>query len=286
MTRTMYDSIRAANIKRNIDNPQMVGGYVDEYSIPKWTAAEWAMFPNAVKVRIAKKASTNDGHVLDVEPKLATPQQAPGWVEMRRGAGLSTPAIYVQKSTWAQVQQEFRNQGVAQPLYWIAHYNGDPTLPTLNGIEAVAKQYLGDTNGMDYSSVADYWPGVDLEPVDHSKDDDHTIASTSGELMERKTLTKSSNTTSVRFWLPGTNGTAIIVRPRIGDNGFAEWPVFLGDIFAWGNDKQGIGTKYNPNLIPGYDKRLESHRRIELPGAVWADFYYSCNSDFEVDIVG
>lgn len=169
MPRIMIDSIRGATIRTANPNPEMIAGYVDEYSIPKWTAVEWAMFPRAVKVRIAKKASTNDGHVLDVEDRLATPQQAPGWVKMRRQAGLATPAIYVQKSSWGAVQAEFQRQGVAQPLYFIAHYNGVKELPVLNGIQAIAKQYLGDVSpGVDYSYVADYWPGVDSAPVNNN----------------------------------------------------------------------------------------------------------------------
>lgn len=140
----------------------MVAGYVDKIVIPPWTEADWALFPNAVKVQIVKKASSNWGHVLDVEPGDATPAQAPGWVKMRRAAGLATPCIYVQKSSWAAVQNEFRIQNVAQPLYWIAHYNDVKELPTLNGITAIAKQYHGnDPNNYDLSWVADFWPGVD-----------------------------------------------------------------------------------------------------------------------------
>jgi len=140
----------------------MVAGYVDQIVIPPWTAADWALFPNAVKVEIVKKASSNWGHVLDVEPGDATPAQAPGWVQRRRQAGLATPCIYVQKSSWATVQQAFRDANVPQPLYWIAHYNDVKELPTLNGITAIAKQYHGnDPNNYDLSYVADYWPGVD-----------------------------------------------------------------------------------------------------------------------------
>jgi hypothetical protein len=186
----MYDSIRAANIKRNIANPAMVAGYVDEYNIPKWTAAEWAMFPNAVKVRIAKKASTNDGHVLDVEPKLATPAQAPGWVKMRRASGLSTPTVYVNESTWQQVIDEFNKQSVVQPLYWIAHYDGKAELPKRAGVTVVAKQYLGDTNGMDYNIVADNWPGVDNNDV--GGDDMPSAEEIAAAVWDAKILNKSN----------------------------------------------------------------------------------------------
>jgi hypothetical protein len=156
--RTMYDAVTARNIPRSAE---MVAGYIDKIKLEPWTAADWALFPNAVKVTIVKKASTNAGHVLDVEPGDATPAQAPGWVRMRRAAS-ADPSIYCNKSVWGTVQQAFKDQGVAQPHYWIAWWNGDPTLPSLNGITAVAKQHSGDTAaGVDINSVADFWPGVD-----------------------------------------------------------------------------------------------------------------------------
>lgn len=144
----------------------MVAGYVDKIKLEPWTAADWALFPNAVKVQIVKKASSNFGHVLDVEPGDATPAEAPGWVKRRRAAGLATPTIYCNQSTWPSVQQAFKDQNVAQPLYWIAKYDDVKNFPTLNGITAVAKQYHGnDPAGYDLSWVADYWPGVDGEEM-------------------------------------------------------------------------------------------------------------------------
>jgi hypothetical protein len=171
--RTMYDAVNADNILAADRTPEMVAGYIDKIKLEPWSGGDWALFPDAVKVQIVKKASTNAGHVLDVEPGDATPAEAPGWVRMRRSAG-ADPSIYVQKSTWATVQAEFVRQHVDQPHYWIAHYNGDPTLPTLNGITAVAKQYRGDVApGYDVSSVADHWPGVDdARPPQREEDDD------------------------------------------------------------------------------------------------------------------
>ena len=167
--RTMYDAVTAANIPADA---QMVAGYIDKIKLEPWSAADWARFPGAVKVEIVKKASTNGGHVLDVEPGDATPAEAPGWVRMRRAAG-ADPTIYVNRSTWATVQAEFGRQGVAQPHYWIAHYNGDPGLPTLNGITAVAKQHTANLRGVDINSVADYWPGIDgARPTPNTTEDD------------------------------------------------------------------------------------------------------------------
>lgn len=140
----------------------MVAGYVDKIVLEPWSQSDWDLFPNAVKVQVVKKASSNFGHVLDVEPGDATPAQAPGWVKMRRAAGLATPTIYCNLSTWPSVQNEFNIQGVAQPLYWIAKYDDVKNFPSLNGITAIAKQYHGnDPNNYDLSWVADVWPGVD-----------------------------------------------------------------------------------------------------------------------------
>ncbi|WP_103350865.1 hypothetical protein [Amycolatopsis sp. CA-128772] len=265
--RTMYDAVTAANIP---GDARMVAGYIDRIKLAPWSAADWARFPNAVKVTIVKKAGTNDGHVLDVEPGDADPGEAPGWVRMRRAAG-ADPTIYCSLSTWPSVRSAFSSAGIAEPHYWIAHYNGDPAIPA----GAVAKQYLGNVApGYDVSSVADYWPGVDgSEP-----------ASTGVEIMERITVTPPNNEeNTVRVFLSGSPGAAVVIRPRLGGDGFAK-PMWVGNIYAWGNDHQGVG--HNPAQTGGYNARLTSHRRYDLPGAVWADINYSASDPFEVDIVG
>lgn len=156
MTRTMYDSVTAAHIPTSA---WMVAGYLPP-SRYAWSAADWARFPNAVKVRIAIFANVNDGHVLDVEPGDATPAQAPGWVMMRRRAG-ADPTVYCSASSWPAVRQAFRDARVPEPHYWIARYDNIATIPA----GAVAKQYANpETHGQghyDLSVVADYWPGVD-----------------------------------------------------------------------------------------------------------------------------
>ena len=75
--RTMYDSIHASAIPANA---KMVAGYVD--GLFKWSTADWARFPHAVKVRIACFGHTDSGQVLDVEAGNATPAQAPAWVSL------------------------------------------------------------------------------------------------------------------------------------------------------------------------------------------------------------
>ncbi|MBX6360090.1 MAG: hypothetical protein IRZ03_08425 [Acidobacterium ailaaui] len=158
MPRTMYDSITAADIPASA---AMVAGYVN--GTYRWSDADWARFPGAVKVRIATRADVNDGHVLDVEPGDATPAQAPGWVTMRRAAG-ADPTVYCNQSTLPQVKAAFRAAGVAEPHYWVAHYDGIAELPD----GCVAKQYANPPASgghWDLSIVADYWPGVDPAPA-------------------------------------------------------------------------------------------------------------------------
>lgn len=104
------------------------------------------------------------------------------------------------------------------------------------------------------------------------------------ELMERITVTPPNDKqNTVRVFLSGSAGAAIIVRPRIGGDGYSK-PMWVGDIFAWGNDHSGIG--HNPKQVPGYVDLLTSHRRYELPGGVWADINYSAAEAFDIDIVG
>lgn len=148
--RVLFDSVNASKIP---SNAAMVAGYVD--GLYKWTDADWTLFPNAVHVPIAVLAETNDGVVLDVEPGNARPDQAPGWVEMRRKAGVD-PTVYCSISGWQKLKQQFLNQHVPEPHWWIAHYRSGADIPA----GAIALQYEA---GKDYdtSSVLDYWPGVD-----------------------------------------------------------------------------------------------------------------------------
>lgn len=158
MTRIFYDAVTASNIPRDA---QGVCGYVDgRYA---WSLADWNLFPQAVKVDIAVRSTTNAGTVLDVERGNATPAQSVDWVLMRRAAG-ADPTIYCNEldpvTGWPAVRAAFRARNVPEPHYWIAKYDGNTTIPS----GAVAKQYE-NTAGWDLSAVADYWPGVDPAPA-------------------------------------------------------------------------------------------------------------------------
>lgn len=163
--RTMYDSVTPGNIPADA---QMVAGYVD--GAYAWSAADWARFPAAVHVPIAVFPSTNDGVVLDVEQGDATPQQAPGWVQMRRAAGVD-PTVYCSESAWPAVQAAFKAAGVAQPHYWVAAYPGEGAVVPAG---AVAHQYQ-DAGPYDLSVVVDYWPGVDTQEADLTPEQDQML---------------------------------------------------------------------------------------------------------------
>jgi hypothetical protein len=159
MTRICYDSVTAADIPANA---RMVAGYISgPYA---WSPADWARFPDAVQVRIATQALVNDGHVLDVEAGDASPAQAPGWVQMRRKAGVD-PTVYCSLGNWQMVRACFAANGILQPHFWIAAYDNVPTIPP----GAVAKQYANAPlagGHFDLSIVANVWPGVDKGGTD------------------------------------------------------------------------------------------------------------------------
>lgn len=161
---TMYDSTNAANIPTNAG---VVAGYVDgKYA---WTQADWDRFPNAVKVRIAVFATTNDGDVLDCENGDATPTKCPGWITMRQAAGVPVPTIYCNLSTMPVVQAAC--QGLTYNL-WIADWTGKSHL--VQG--SVATQYAADGT-YDLSLLSEGWPDVaNVPPVPQDYLDKFTLA--------------------------------------------------------------------------------------------------------------
>lgn len=152
--RTMYDSVTPDTISANAT---MVAGYVDGH-YANLTAMR-ARFPHALIVGIAVSAHTDDGEVLDVERYDASPDEAPGWATRRRQAGVD-PSVYCNSSTWPAVRAAFHAANVAEPHYWIAQWDGSPTIPA----GAVAKQH-SNPGPFDVSSVEPYWPGVDPKPA-------------------------------------------------------------------------------------------------------------------------
>jgi hypothetical protein len=159
----MYDSANPHGVPLNA---QMVAGYVDGDWV--WSAADWAIFPNAIKVRIAIHPNTNDGHVLDIEPGNWPASASVDWTILRRNSGLATPTIYCGTweagYNWGDVLAAHDARGVARPQIWLAYWDGVQVIPE----GCIAKQYANSAMlgfDADASVVADYWPGVDAAPA-------------------------------------------------------------------------------------------------------------------------
>lgn len=157
--RVMLDALNPDGIPLPLPaGATMVAGYVDLSD--RWPDSAFTRFQaaGAIVTTIARNASTNDGDFLDVEPGLATPAQAPGWVTMRRNAGHAGPIVYCSYADWSNVRQAFSSQSVAEPDYWVADYPGiGPNL--YDG--SIGHQYT-DTGAYDISVMADYIQGIDM----------------------------------------------------------------------------------------------------------------------------
>ncbi|MFG1646951.1 hypothetical protein ACGFMK_42300 [Amycolatopsis sp. NPDC049252] len=255
--RTMYDAVTATHIP---GTAAMVAGYIDKIRLEPWTAADWARFPDAVKVEIVKKPTTNAGHVLDVEPGDARADQAPGWVRMRRTAG-ADPTIYCNASTWPSVRDAFHSAGVAEPHYWIARFDGDPTIPA----GAVAKQYRGDVApGYDISSVAGHWPGVDadLQPTTPEEglamltpaaDDDYVSIPCDGRSSLFVAAHFGRKVTAIEIWAIG-DSPADPAKTRV---------TFVGGGFAFDPDRPG------PIRLPGNTRTVNLRYRADHSFTSW-----------------
>lgn len=131
--RFMYDSTDAAAIPATAE---MVAGYVD--GVYRWSDADWARHPNAVKVRIATQPETDDGDGCDVERGDLTPAQAPAFIRRRQAAGIVQPFVYCAAANVAVVRSL-----CAGLLYWlwVADWTGEPHPVNY----AAAVQYANDT---------------------------------------------------------------------------------------------------------------------------------------------
>ncbi len=154
----MADACNSANLPGSVD---LYASYVDGACAVNRGDA----------VRISSRA-TNAGNVGDVEPGNAGWPTWISWVVARRAAGVD-PTLYCiddgqdeGSGFWAGWHHRdgvaaFARAGVAQPHWWVAHPNGDSSIPAY----AVAAQYayLGS---YDLSAVVDHWPGVDVGGID------------------------------------------------------------------------------------------------------------------------
>lgn len=74
--------------------------------------------PNKPHLTICTTANA-DAMCLDVEPRYATPDQTPAWVDRQHARGMAMPVVYTMASWSAAVRQAL---GGRQYLLWSAHY--------------------------------------------------------------------------------------------------------------------------------------------------------------------
>jgi hypothetical protein len=255
----MYDGVTASRLPIGA---AIVGGYLNgKYA---WSAADWARFPNSIKVGISVRASYLVGHVLDVEIGDATPAESVDWVISRRQAG-ADPTVYCNASTWPSVQDAFLNRGVAEPHYWIAKYDGVPTVPA----GAVAKQHT-TTAGWDQSVVADYWPGVDSAP------NPQPVPAPPGNPDEddMSTTLSAGNDVNLSIFVKGKTQLYFCVSALGGSKS-----VSIASIDFYGDTKVGgVGGAYRNIGIDG----LKPGPLVIPPNAVMAQIRYTADHEFTV----
>lgn len=121
---TVYDSTSAQDIHDAFPNAAGVAGYCA--GTFEWTAADWALFPNAFKLRITPSADVLDADVLDVETGDVAPTDETAIVNWTRNStGLRI--VYCGLANWQLLKSYFPS---TPPLWWVAHYTGVPTIPT------------------------------------------------------------------------------------------------------------------------------------------------------------
>jgi hypothetical protein len=163
MSADMYDGVRslAPGIARQFPKLRKVAGYVNGHYA--WGQAEWNLFPHADHVTITVTADANAGDVLDVEVGDAKPDQAAGWIAMRKAAGLYRPTIYCSRLVIPAVRTGTGRYVLGRDYdIWVADYTGQPHAVTAPGpgaaVQCAATQYE-NTADWDASMIyADGWP--------------------------------------------------------------------------------------------------------------------------------
>lgn len=156
--RTMYDSATGMTIPAHAT---VVAGYID--GVYKWTTAEWDRFTHALKIEIAISASLNSGDVLDIETGDATPEQAEGWIKLRKAAGYYRPTIYCSRETVPAVRTGTGKYVLGTDYdLWVGDWTGvahEVTAPGPGAELTVAVVQYASTSAYDISVLYDDdWP--------------------------------------------------------------------------------------------------------------------------------
>lgn len=96
----------------------------------RWTDADFAAHPGAVRIDQDPAASDPTADVLDIEAGAATPASAPGWVTRALASrtsqarpGQRSPAVYMSQSGVTEVVNALVAGGISSGVgLWIAHF--------------------------------------------------------------------------------------------------------------------------------------------------------------------
>lgn len=119
---TLYDSVDPFAIP--LDAPA-VAGYID--GAYRWPTEGWTRFDTStVKLHITVFGDIT-ADVADVENGDMTPDQAVNW--SRAVGGGVVPLVYCSADRWTTLRATFAAHNAIEPRWWIADYDGSPTLP-------------------------------------------------------------------------------------------------------------------------------------------------------------
>lgn len=286
----------------NLRKAQAAGLAVAAYHYQRSNASAQAQVDNIVSM-----VPTGVGIIPDVEANGGGVDLTRDIVERLGQRGYRVPLSYIPKWYWQQIgspslaglgplwQSHYpdNNGGFASAAYarapasyWMGFGGQEIKVLQFSSTATIAGRKPIDADAFEGTGaqlVALFAGGVPAPAPVVPSPTPIPIPQGGAELMERiHVVPKDDGQNSVRVDLSGTQNAAVVVRPKIAGNGLSN-PMWVGNILAWGSDKGGLpGT--NPNLKPGYQSKLTSHRRYELPGALWADVEYSAHVTDEFDI--
>ncbi len=249
----MYDGVNPENIPATAG---VVAGYVD--GPYQWHTDGWDRFPRASHVGICINPAHDTGEVLDVEPGDSTPEHAVNWVKVRREHGVE-PAIYCSKSAWEFVRHAFYEAGIAQPVYWIAEWNGSPALEPGES----AHQYR-NTPGYDLSVVSDSW--VNAARNGFKAEQSKSVSVTAYGLGTRSYVIKSGDTLSGIAKANGTTVSDLVRLNRIKDPNL----IYVNQIIQIPIPASSVSIPVNK---PMQQCTLMEGSRISYSGRVYSDSY-------------
>lgn len=106
-----------------------VAGYTTGSPDIKWTTAQWAEFPDAIRIDQDPAAADHTADILDVESGAATVAECPGWVKQAQASfhnatrpGQRDPSIYCSRSNVTPVVNALAAAGVAHCPLWVASW--------------------------------------------------------------------------------------------------------------------------------------------------------------------